>query len=94
VNRALPDAELDGFVDALATRIASFDRTAVVETKKLVNLASLPPDSEMTPNWNAFISTVQRPAAQERVGALVKQGLQKDPSIYQDLGKRTAAFKK
>jgi len=94
VNRALPDADLDGFVDALATRIAGFDRTAVVETKKLVNLASLPPDSEMTPNWNAFISTVQRPAAQERVGALVKQGLQKDPSIYQDLGKRTAAFKK
>jgi enoyl-CoA hydratase/carnithine racemase len=94
VNRALPDAELDGFVDALATRIAGFDRTAVVETKKLVNLASLPPDSEMTPNWNAFISTVQRPAAQERVGALVKQGLQKDPSIYKDLGKRTAAFKK
>src|SRR5579862_6678469 len=26
VNRALPDAELDGFVDALATRIASFDK--------------------------------------------------------------------
>jgi enoyl-CoA hydratase/carnithine racemase len=94
VNRALPDAELDGFVDALATRIAGFDRTAVVETKKLVNLASLPPDSEMTPNWDAFISTVQRPAAQARVGALVKQGLQKDTSIYKDLGKRTAQFKR
>jgi len=26
VNRALPDAELDGFVEALARRIASFDR--------------------------------------------------------------------
>jgi enoyl-CoA hydratase/carnithine racemase len=94
VNRALPDAELDGFVDALATRIAGFDRTAVVETKKLVNLASLPPDSEMQPNWDTFIKTVQRPAAQERVGALVKQGLQKDTSIYKDLGKRTAEFKK
>src|ERR1700732_3398347 len=29
VNRALPDAELDGFVDALARRIASFDRRAI-----------------------------------------------------------------
>ena len=28
VNRALPDAELDGFVDALARRVASFDRRA------------------------------------------------------------------
>ncbi len=29
VNRALPDAELDAFVDALATRIASFDKWAI-----------------------------------------------------------------
>ena len=28
VNRALPDSELDGFVDALAVRIASFDKQA------------------------------------------------------------------
>ena len=29
VNRALPDAELDGFVDALARRIATFDARAI-----------------------------------------------------------------
>src|SRR6202030_3342959 len=29
VNRSLPDAELNGFVDALATRIASFDKWAI-----------------------------------------------------------------
>src|ERR1700719_3948998 len=29
VNRSLPDAELDGFVDALARRIGSFDRRAL-----------------------------------------------------------------
>jgi enoyl-CoA hydratase/carnithine racemase len=33
VNRALPDAELDGFVDALAIRIASFDQQAIHITK-------------------------------------------------------------
>ena len=32
VNRALPDAELDGFVDAMAMRIASFDNLAVSKT--------------------------------------------------------------
>src|SRR5712672_158096 len=32
-NRALPDAELDDFIDALARRIASFDRRAVVAAK-------------------------------------------------------------
>jgi enoyl-CoA hydratase/carnithine racemase len=29
VNRSLPDAELDAFVDALARRIASFDKQAI-----------------------------------------------------------------
>src|SRR5271168_3547697 len=41
VNRALPDAELDAFVDALAERIASFDRQAIADTKHLVDIASL-----------------------------------------------------
>ena len=36
VNRSLPDAELDGFVDALARRIASFDKWAIANTKRLV----------------------------------------------------------
>ena len=35
VNRSLPDAELDGFVDALATRIASFDKWAIANTSAL-----------------------------------------------------------
>jgi enoyl-CoA hydratase/carnithine racemase len=40
VNRALPDAELDSFVDALATRIASFDKWAIANTKRLVRVTS------------------------------------------------------
>src|SRR3989442_4034509 len=43
VNQSLPDAELDGFVDALARRIGSFDRRALVAAKNLVNEGSLPP---------------------------------------------------
>src|SRR5580658_8469944 len=40
VNRALPDAELDAFVEALAMRIAGFDKWAISNTKNLVNAAS------------------------------------------------------
>jgi len=43
INRALLDAELDAFVEALATRIAKFDKWAIAQTKRLVN-TSLPPD--------------------------------------------------
>ena len=63
VNRALPDAELDPFVDALAVRIASFDKQAIAETKRLVNVASLPSDAEIAPEWDAFIASLGRPAS-------------------------------
>src|SRR5579863_2918087 len=43
INRALPDADLDAYVEALATRIASFDKWAIANTKRLVNANSLPP---------------------------------------------------
>ncbi len=93
VNRALPDSQLDGFVDALATRIASFDRQAIVDTKKLVDLASLPPDAEMQSGWDTFITSVQRPAAQARVKALVAKGLQLPGDLERHLGKYTAQYR-
>src|SRR6201997_4446802 len=42
VNRALPEAELDGFVDALARRIASFAHGPAAAAKNLVNQAYFP----------------------------------------------------
>ena len=66
VNRALPDAELDGFVDALATRIAGFEKWAIANTKRLVN-ASLPPDVEIAAGWDACMASVGRPATQARI---------------------------
>jgi len=58
VNRSLPDAELDGFVEALAMRIASFDKEAIAETKRLVDVASLPADLEIRPEWDAFLASL------------------------------------
>jgi len=86
VNRSLPDAELDGFVDALATRIASFDKQAIAETKRLVNVASLPPDVEIAPEWDAFLASVGRPAAQDRIKKLMDQGFHKPGNVETRLG--------
>jgi enoyl-CoA hydratase/carnithine racemase len=77
VNRSLPDADLDAFVDALATRIASFDKWAIANTKRLVNEASLPPDIELAAGWDACMASVKRPAAQARIHALMEQGFHK-----------------
>jgi len=86
VNRALPDAELDSFVDALATRIASFDRWAIANTKHLVNEASLPPDVEIRAGWDACMASVKRPATQEKIKALLEQGLQNPGDAEDRLG--------
>ena len=86
VNRALPDAELDAFVDALATRIASFDKQAIAETKRLVNIASLPPDAEIAPEWDAFLTSVARPAARARIKTLMERGFHRPGDVETRLG--------
>src|SRR5712664_2946360 len=77
VNRALPDVELDAFVDALATRISSFDKWAISNTKRLVNAASLPADVEIAAGWEACVASIARPAAQESFKKLFEQGFHK-----------------
>jgi hypothetical protein len=86
VNRALPDAELDAFVDALATRISSFDKHAIAETKHLVNLNSLPPDAEIALEWDAFIASLGRPAAQARIRTLFEHGFHQSGDVETRLG--------
>jgi enoyl-CoA hydratase/carnithine racemase len=73
VNRALPDADLDAFVEALATRIAGFDIWAIANTERLVN-TSLPPDVELGAGWDACIASLGRPAAQDAIKALTSRG--------------------
>lgn len=75
VNKALPDAELDAYVDALATRISRFDKWAIAQTKRLVN-TSLTPDVELGAGWEACIASLSRPAAQEGIKALTAKGFQ------------------
>ena len=86
VNRSLPDADLDGFVDALATRIASFDKRAIIDTKRLVNAASLPPDVEIAAGWDACLASIARPAAQERIKKLMELGFHKPGDVENRLG--------
>jgi enoyl-CoA hydratase/carnithine racemase len=85
VNRALPDAELDDFVDALATRISKFDKWAIGETKRLVN-TSLPPEVELGAGWDACIASLGRPAAQDGIKALTAKGFQKPGDVEDRIG--------
>ncbi len=86
VNRSLADSELDAFVDALATRISSFDKWAISNTKRLVNAASLPPDVEIAAGWDACITSVGRPATQARIKGLMARGFHKPGDVETRLG--------
>jgi enoyl-CoA hydratase/carnithine racemase len=86
VNRSLPDAELDAFVDALAARISSFDKWAISNTKRLVNAASLPADVEMAAGWDACIASVSRPATQARIKAFIDLGFHKPGDVENRIG--------
>ncbi len=85
VNRALPDAELDAYVEALAARISGFDKWAIANTKRLVN-TTLPPDVEIGAGWYACIGSLGRPAAQEGIKALMALGFHKPGDVENRLG--------
>jgi enoyl-CoA hydratase/carnithine racemase len=86
VNRSLPDADLDGFVDVLARRLAAFDKQAIADTKRRVDVASLPPDADVAPEWDAFIASLHRPAAQARIRKLMDQGFHRPGDVEHRLG--------
>jgi len=75
VNRALPDAELDGFVDKFARRIATFDRRPIEAAKNLVNQMSLPPVDRLLDGLTSFTTALTWPESQRRFQALASRGL-------------------
>ena len=86
VNRSFPDAELDGFVDALANRISAFDKWAISNTKRLVNAAVSPPEVEMAAGWEACMASVARPATLARIRAFRELGFHKPGDVEDRMG--------
>jgi enoyl-CoA hydratase/carnithine racemase len=86
VNRSLDDGQLDEFVDGLARRIAGFDKKAIAATKHLVDVASLPSDAEIAPEWQAFLDSLGRPGAQERIKKLMDRGFHRPGDVESRLG--------
>src|SRR5438067_11248031 len=61
VTRALPDAELDDFVDTMAGRLASFDRASLAAAKSMVNRGTLPPDADLITAYGEFTHSLILP---------------------------------
>lgn len=61
ITRALPDSELDAFVDTIVGRLASFDRTSLASAKAQINRASLPPDVDLVAAYGEFAHSLTLP---------------------------------
>jgi enoyl-CoA hydratase/carnithine racemase len=92
VNRVLPDAELDAFVDGFARRIAGFNKRAIAETKRFIDNTSLPADEEFPAGLDAFFATVTTEDAGARLGSLFQRGLQTAGGAELDLGHQVSLF--
>ena len=85
-NRAVPDAEFVGFVNAFAERVSHFDLHALADIKRFVNAASLPADAALTAEMDAFAEAVARPATPSIIGQALKQGFQQRSDVELNLG--------
>jgi len=66
VNRTLDDGDLDSFVDALAGRLASFDREALGGVKAQVNRFGTPTAGELQSSNDMFFSALSWPGQRAR----------------------------
>src|SRR6188472_3476758 len=76
INRALPAAELRGFVRALAHRVAGFPATGHTTVKERVNAIALAPAEDFRRDSDLFGQVVRTPEVQSRIRGAMARGLQ------------------
>ena len=92
INRAVPDAELDQFVERFATRVASFDRQAIAKIKGILNQrGGLPAAAGLASTGRRFTETLTWPAARARITKLLRRGFQQRGDLELRLGDHLAA---
>lgn len=86
INRSIPDAELDGFVEAFVGRVARFDRAAIAAAKRVINdHGGLPERSWITPTEQTFFGLFGTGPVQARVQRFLTGGLQQEGSFELNL---------
>jgi enoyl-CoA hydratase/carnithine racemase len=74
VTRALPDAELDAFVDDMVARLAASDPQALAAAKAAVNRSTLPPAGDLVAAFGEFVQSLGWPGFQARAAATAAIG--------------------
>jgi enoyl-CoA hydratase/carnithine racemase len=87
VNRALPDAELDAYVDTLAVRMSGFEKRALETGKKMVNgRAGLPSEGDLWTSNHILQGVDLWPEAQNAFPKLMAAGFGKVGDFELNMG--------
>ena len=86
VNRSIPDAEFEAFVDDYAARVSRWDHQALGEIKEFINKYTRLPDDEFPLHSDAFWGAAARPGFQAVAAALFADGLQEKSPLEYRLG--------
>ena len=88
INRAVPDAELDRFIERFVARISSFDRKVLALAKGLINdRCGLIPVEDLQETEKRFFETLTWTETEERIKTLFERGLQQRGEFELNLGK-------
>ncbi|MFI5776186.1 enoyl-CoA hydratase/isomerase family protein [Nocardia sp. NPDC051570] len=86
VNRALPDDELDDYVDSLAAHIASRSGAALAAVKKAVDRRNLPADADFRTDTEDFTRLYATAEVRAATAAALAAGLQTRGPLEYNLG--------
>jgi enoyl-CoA hydratase/carnithine racemase len=79
VNRAVPDAELDAFVERAARRIAGFDKNSLRAIKRVVNERVAPPSAgDLLHSFREILDTFAWPEGHQRAAIMTELGWGQD----------------
>jgi len=90
INRAIPEAELDDFVNGFVRRVLSFDGDALATAKQRLNQAFLPDPAQLQATGVAFVETLRSPQAVELMAKARALGLNTASPFELDLGRTVA----
>lgn len=82
VNRTVDDADLDGLVDTLARRIASYDKESIAAVKQQINRHTLPSPEDMLSSLQIYLQSFQWPGSKRRLAAALAAG-RNQPGDYE-----------
>lgn len=89
VNRSIPDAELDDFVDRFARRVASFESSAIADAKRTIyKRLGLATPEEFRETQQIFFKSISNPGTQARIQQIMKDGFQQPGDYELNLGDR------